>query len=764
MLLCRRILFQLEFRPLRGLVSTRRTIFFTAPVFNQDVAGHPTESPWAASGLFKKLLALSPDHAETADKIKITDKISVFQAYKHLRILDRGSLAALPLSSYFILLAKATTQRHGELSSQLVEDMLECGPKDELPSAALRIMSSRSLPLLLPRTILLLLQCLENSPGGLVQLPHPTVAVLVLTFAEAPRHEVEMTLLELIYPLLLAHLKKIRLPEGAAILTYKPPHLIHASFAFIHKLFQLSQEKRTLELFRFLVNSGNIPSEAVQTLPGLDGFEAIVRSSLVRASMHWHWRPLAERFLSPLLKEQAPPSHAITLTKDTLYACLNEPSVDDLAACRSLICQIHPFAPVPNGVIREFYDVAQFVGAPQEAYALYAFTRSEEVFKAHRYPCPRGDTLPWVLRYLLEINSHLAKDLSREILDRNLPVAVEFRASLVKQLAERGHAGVARSLWSKYAVGKERQPFIGNPSLFVRMVSLFNHLVRKDELYLADKEQQGDEDEKSDVEAVRERRTDCQEFLDFIMSEFSMAHPPLHECNHQVITSQARAFFIVGDFTQGFETIKILLERKEMPDIYDVNVTLTIMAEHDPRSAAQIVRRMIDKGLQPDQITFGTIMHHALAHGDMELVDEMVQRVRELGGTQLSYKSIVSLIRGSVAFDAGSVPNQMSKLRSAFHIVKSIGRSAVVYTPSHGKFLVYACLRASDPTMAFKFWELLIKDRARQDDGEHVALRRAIIRALAQHRGKKWIKDMHGRAMIAQLRMGESFARDVDIR
>ncbi|KAF7365354.1 Golgi reassembly stacking protein 2 [Mycena venus] len=613
----------------------------------------------------------------------------------------------------------------------------------------------------------------RTSPKGLKQLSPPAFAVLLLTFAEAPRDEADNALLELVYPLLLTHLKNIRLPEGDAVLTYTPPNIIHATFAFIDKLFQLSQQQRTLEIFQLLVNSGNIPSEAVQTIPGLEGFEAIVRSSLVRASTHWNWRPLAERFLSPLLEPKTPPGrHIITLTKDTLYACLNEPSVADLVACRSLICQIHPYSPVPHGIIREYYDAAQSAGAPEEAHAMYSFTRSEEVAKTHWYPCPRADALAWLLRYLLEGNSHNAQDLAREILESsNLILPVEFRPHIVEQLAERGHAGLARGLWSKYAFGKDRQSFIQNPSLFVRMVSLFNHLVQRDDRLLEKRQQDRDE---GSVEvdggaetAVRERRNDCKEFLDFVMSEFALAHSPLHQCNHQVITSQARAYFIVGDFVRGFETIKVLIDRKEMPDIYDVNVTLTIMAQHDPRTAAQIVQRMIDKGLQPDHITFGTVMHHALAHGDMELVDEMVQRVRELQNTHLSYKSIVSLIRGSIAFDAGLVPThsaQLSKLHSAFDIVKSIGRSSIVYSPHLGKFLVYSCLRASDPTMAFKFWELLIKDRAAQDDMAHVAMRRVIVRALDEHRTKKWVKEMHARAMIAQLTAGETFAKNKDIR
>jgi hypothetical protein len=165
---------------------------------------------------------------------------------------------------------------------------------------------------------------------------------------------------------------------------------------------------------------------------------------------------------------------------------------------------------------------------------------------------------------------------------------------------------------------------------------------------------------------------------------------------------------------------------------------------------------MIEKGLQPDHITFGTVMHHALNHGDVELVDEMVQRVRALENTHLSYKSIVSLVRGSISqsnvWDHNDLTTQ-SKLQSAFTIIQAVGRSTVVASPHLGKFLVFACLRAEDPTMAFKFWDYLLRDSADWHDREQLFMRRLIIDRVERHIAEGWLKNTHGRTMIAQLEL-----------
>ncbi|KAJ7163381.1 hypothetical protein C8R46DRAFT_944694 [Mycena filopes] len=739
MLLCRRILFNLEFRSFRRYNSTRRS----QPPSNEH-------GRTISLGLIPRLYALgkgSPHDQEKADKI-VGVKFSELQAYKHLRILDRSSLASLPLASYLKLLKQAAELRLALTSSHLVEDILEFCPKAQRPSTMLQILSSATLPLLPPRTISLVLQCLRGFPGTLQELPLPSLAVLVHTFANAPRDSVDILLLDVIYPLLVTHLKTLERPRGDGVLVYKPPDIIHASFSLIDKLLKLSQEPKVMEIFQILVNSGSVPSEAVQAIPGFDDFDAIVRSSLVRASTHWQWRPLAERFLSPLLTTSSSPHpQIIALAIDTAYGCLDDASIADLHACRLLIFQLHPISPVPNPIIRQFYDAAVQADAATEAAELYSFTRSEEM--THEYSPPRGAALPWLMRHLMKTQSYHAKMLAEEIQGGILPVSVPHRAPIVRGLAGQGHASLARQLWNRYATGKDREGFVGDSGLLLRMVSLFHHLIERH----ADKGEAGLLDE----EFVRQQTEDFKGFLNHVVSEFTKAHSPLSKADHGVITSQARAFFIMGEFVKGFNTLKTLLERREMPDIFDVNVTLTVMAEHDPRAAAQIVQQMAAKGLQPDHITYGTVMHHALEQGDMELVDEMVRGVETLENSQLSYKSIVALVRGSIGSETSSDVTRAAKLRSVFGVIKAVGQSTVVGSPHLGRYLVHESLRGDDPTMAYKFWDMLLKNNSRWHSREQVSLRRLIIRRLERHLEKSWLKDTHGRAMIAQLRVqGES--------
>ncbi|KAJ7134498.1 hypothetical protein C8R44DRAFT_697030 [Mycena epipterygia] len=760
MLLCRRILFQLEFGTFRRFASPHLAIHASTRSIasalhsndpNPRVSSHgaASNSSLATPDLFQRLSALSnPSLDNEKGPHKMRDKISDLQAYQHIRTLDRPLLAALPLPSYLYLLKQASRLELVGLIGQLIEDILDLGPESRRAVASLAIMSSSALPLIPASTIRTMLEYLHRSPNELDQLSPHTVAVLVRTFADAPPDPADMSLVEVIFPLLLIRLQNLPQPKGHAVLAYTPPGIVPASFAFVDRLLDLSQQQRALDIFQILVNSGNIPSEAVLTMPELTDFASIVRSSLVRASIHWHWRQLAERFLSPLLNKSPSPGRlTITLTVDIIYACLDTPTPADLRACRSLISQVHLFSTVPDGIVRQFYDVAEEIGARQEAHAFYSFSRSEEALKTHRYPPPRGSSLAWLLRYLLDENSHHAQELGEEVLEKHLPIPAESRGHIVGGLASRGHGVLARALWNRFAVGKERDRFVREPALMIRMVSLFNHLVKREDGIIEDRVRRGP---LADDELVRQRSKDYKGFLHFVLSEFIKAHSPMSEANHQILTSLARAFFIIGEYIQGFDTLKMLLNRREMPDLHDVNVSLTVMAEHDPRMAAQMVERMIQKGLQPDHITYGTLIHNALNHGDMELVADMVGRVRGLKNPQLSNKSVVALVRGSLAFEPDFA--QRSKLQSVYNIIKAIGRSTVVASPHMGRYLVFAALRTGDPAMAYKFWELLSKDNAAWHNRVQVFQRRLIIHRIKEHHKRKWIKEDHARVMLAQLR------------
>jgi len=221
------------------------------------------------------------------------------------------------------------------------------------------------------------------------------------------------------------------------------------------------------------------------------------------------------------------------------------------------------------------------------------------------------------------------------------------------------------------------------------------------------------------------------------MEEFRISHEPMAEAPHLVLTTYARACFIVGKFAEGFATFKHLLNRKEVPDMHDVNVALSAVAEQSPRLAARMIRRMLAKGLSPDAITFGTVLHRAINHNDKELVDEMISRIKEMKDVRLSLKTVTGLVRAIMyAGNDDSADAKRTKLKDTLNILKSLTQANFIASPQTGKFLVATALQAEDPEIAFTFWQLLVRETTEWNGKEHITQRKQISYMLKQHRDR----------------------------
>jgi hypothetical protein len=242
-------------------------------------------------------------------------------------------------------------------------------------------------------------------------------------------------------------------------------------------------------------------------------------------------------------------------------------------------------------------------------------------------------------------------------------------------------------------------------------------------------------------------------FANRVIQDFRHVIGPLEDANHFSLTSLARAFIIVGKYTEGFDALRVLLQRHELPDTHDINVALSALAEYNPAGALDLIQRMYDKKLMPSSVTFGTIVHHAVVQKDAEVVAKAVEMAKSIGGG-VSSKSVVTLIRASVAADEGA-PGQggtPKTLRLALDVMKSLAENELLVNSGTGKYLVYASLRAHDPVAAYKFWKLLVRDKAQWNDSEQSLLRRLIGRMVRKHVNRKWMKDDVGKVMLAQLR------------
>ncbi|KAF8645248.1 hypothetical protein AX16_008073 [Volvariella volvacea WC 439] len=768
MFLCRRLLPQVQIaRYNLHSEFSRRTlssIRYRQPViysvrFNNDEASNRSSIPFPtpthtltqtdSAGLFSSLSPLNGTDA--SENIRELDK------YVELRRQDCKLVATIPSSEYRRVLRQAQRASDFQVLQQALQDIVVLFPDDraaELLPFALATCDLSKLPLHLVHLIVKYLQDIPDSP----ELFSTRIVDKLMQLAINPPCPNDTSLLLPLCPIIQDCLSGHPVPPGASAITYNPPSLIHTTFSFIHKLLTHSHAQQALDIFQSLITLGQIPPEAMQEGDSTSqNFTTIIYSALVRASMHWNWRPLAANLLQQLVSSpQGRDISVANVVVDTVYALLDTPNWKDIGVSGKLLRDVHPIMPAPDGLIRHFYTSAAECLQPAEAEKLYAFTRTPSIRDEHQYPPPQGAALPWLMHHLATRSKYtfLSRALATEVVEQCLPIPLQFRARFISDTARNGYGRLARALWERYAAGKDRELIVGNAALMVRMVSLFSHLSeRTDDSLDARKSESEDDNPSLSHTELEERSADLDKFLERVITEYRQHHEPLKTATHQNLTSFARACFILGKFADGFEAFKILLSRREVPDLYDINVALTAMAEQRPRAAAGMIDRMIEKGLEPDAVTFGTVMHYAVSHKDAELVDEMVRRARELKGGRLSLKSVASIVRANVAVhDNASKAGLRARLQDALEIVQTLAKFKFASSPQTGKYLVSASLRAGDPELAFKFWRLLARHSAEWEDEEQVRQRRLISNMIWRRKRRGQLRAERAREMLWQLR------------
>lgn len=647
------------------------------------------------------------------------------EAYKRLRCQNRTSIANLSDSCYLRVLTHALKNKLPALADWVVLDILEVFQggstrQDQL----LRVILSLDFSSLGHDIVLRILQHFQNIPDSLNFLTDISIERLArMASKDFNICDGDRAFLQIIHPLLHERIRNHHAPGGIESVNFQPPRIISAAFSIVRKMLALSLQQQALEIFHCLIKTRQIPAEAIQGVnTSSNDFNTLISRTLVRACIHWNWRSLATAFLTDILESTPTLNQStIDLNLDVIYALLDTPTRRDLRACGHLIRRAHKYAPVPNSVVRQFYDGAFEKSATEEAEDLYCFTRSSPVLRKHYYPPPSGITLPWLMLHLTSAShrTHLSRVLASEVLNDNISIPLQDRAQFIAATAAQGYGTLSRDLWERYAVGKNKGVIVGDSYLMIRMVSLFASLAKR----AASRQRQS----AKNLTSVDDEIQDLTAFSHLILREFKIHHEPLASAPHRVLTSVARACFIVGKFTEGLECFSFLTQRRELPDLYDVNVALSAVAELKPRLAAKMIERMEGRDLRPDAVSFGTVMHYALLHRDKELVHEMIKRIRELGDTRLTLKSMAGLIRASVTPIGGeSTAEQRSNLELILHLIKSFPQTNTAASSQIGKFLVFRSLEVQDPVLAYQFWLVCLKESAEWHDREQRFLRRLI--------------------------------------
>ena len=609
-------------------------------------------------------------------------------------------------------------------------------------AAALLCVSPRHSRLLTKRKVHALLT-LINLAGQIDSLPVAAACHVLKAVVDDPHLDpYDQPVINFALPQFLRWLGSWHAPTDARAATYKPSESIWAAYGVVNKLIMLGEKQNALALFCVLTENNHVPTEAFQNQAGSTSkdFGIIIRNILAHACAHWGWHLLAMKLMMTMVdtwnaearSEQGANYGAkfIPGILDLLHTAIESCTASQLRACAILMCMLgqSPGVVIPEPTITLFYHRARQFRDGESAEKFYSFTQSPMVIRIARYPPPTGVALVSLMNYLTEKkhNVHLARLLAKQLVEQSVPIPLIERGKLVATIARCGFADSARALWERYAVGDSPEAVVGNAATMVRMVSLFASLVSRTQRELEELKRDPDAQDKHTVQEMEAKLTDLSQFSERVILAFHKLKHPLDKATHYDLNALARGYFLLGRMKQGLLPYRALLRRKEIPDLYDINVALSAVSRYSPRMAAQMVERMISSGLHPDAVTFGTVMHQALVHGDLELASTLLKQVEEYGLEELSKKTIVALIRAVVGEKVDTTETLESNLRHVWKIVQATPRTSVVHSPNIGKCCVRACVRVGHAEMAFGFWDMLVRWKSEWLDHEQVLLRRAI--------------------------------------
>lgn len=388
-----------------------------------------------------------------------------------------------------------------------------------------------------------------------------------------------------------------------------------------------------------------------------------------------------------------------------------------------------------------------------------------------QYPAPRGPPLLWLLENMLKHtkNIHLSRCLAKEVVGSNIDIPVYDRGHFVRFLASAGFALTARELWKRYSKD-ETQGVIGHAGAMTRLVNLFYHLGNELEAKEAalpisspDPDELLDDDDDSDIGVKTIDGDDAKilfdavaarSFANEVVEKFRACKEPIQAASQFDINALARLYFMMDKPEEGFALFQ-MVKGTRSPDMHDVNVGLLGIAKYNMELASKMVDRMHRRGLVPDAVTWGTLIHLAFLKEDISMVVSFVKRAQERGTPKFSDRTIGSLIRASL-FDVpsgsqvpshtvtlgkkrgvgplrltfggeGSASQIGQNLGTAWHLIGTLDPHRFVGVWSLAKFCLDRALWLGDAELAFGFWNKYLRSKTEWNDFAQVEIRKKIF-------------------------------------
>ncbi|KAI0366631.1 hypothetical protein BV20DRAFT_1115214 [Pilatotrama ljubarskyi] len=229
------------------------------------------------------------------------------------------------------------------------------------------------------------------------------------------------------------------------------------------------------------------------------------------------------------------------------------------------------------------------------------------------------------------------------------------------------------------------------------------------------------------------READLRRSAERVFDAYYQTKLPLERVSHHELTSLARGASIVGRDGLSLEVFALMKRLGMKMDMLDVNLALANVARADYLAGAGYLARMSASGVQPDAVSFGTVIHWAAHHGDAPLVASLLRQARQAGIADLSFKTLASLLHATVEGKIAEDVVGPKQLQYAEEVVSAMLEKGAVPPPDVGRDCIKAALRAGNPIKAFDFWRLYVKGKTEYEDRVQKRLRGSIASLIRQH-------------------------------
>jgi len=448
-------------------------------------------------------------------------------------------------------------------------------------------------------------------------------------------------------------------------------------------------------------------------------------------------------------------------------------------------------------------------GSTAPSYEVQPTAASEAVVVNTKYPAPHGPALLWLFETMLKQSKsvHLCRYLAKEVVDSNIDIPVYDRGQFIRLLANAGFAQAGRKLWERYSED-ETQGVIGHASAMTRLISLFYHLGKDLEAkeamvdegpeffrYSSSDTESPDDDGGGgggDAEIVAIDGEDTKVLFDAnaakgfakeVVEKFRASKVPLERASRHDLNALARAYFMMDRTEEGFALFE-MAKATRSPDMHDVNVVLSGVAKYNVGLASRMIDRMHERGLVPDAVTWGTVIHLAFLKGATELLISLVKRAQEQGISEFTPRTIGTLIRASVSDvppgsrlpshtislgdekrvgllelsigGEGDVEQIRRNLDAAWHLIGTLDSQVFVGTWSLAKFCLDQALWVGDVGLAFRFWERYLGSKSQRSDSGQAESRKRLCELVTMAKKEGKLGTVQATDMLCKL-------RDVDL-